>query len=138
MHIIRFARLLPCFIWVDSSIEVSEQQLRRYGISFDQIAGAIRKSSINLHGGTIRTQGEEIRSRTVGRKYTGADLADIVILAGTSGELITLYKIATIHDGFTEDPINEIKGVRVKLNISWFQHNTLQFNFTLILIISEL
>ena len=90
------------------SIEVSEQQLLRYGITFDQVAKAIRKSSINLHGGTIRTQGEEIRVRTVGRKYTGEELADVVVLAGKGGELITLGRLATIHDGFTEDPINAV------------------------------
>jgi multidrug efflux pump subunit AcrB len=90
------------------SIEVSEEQLRRYAITFDQVARAIRKSSINLHGGTIRTRGEEIRVRTVGRKYTGADLADVVVLAGPGGELITLDRLATIRDGFTEDPINAV------------------------------
>ncbi len=94
------------------SIEVSEQQLRRYGITFAQVANAIRKSSLNLHGGTIRTQGEEIRIRTVGRKYTGAELADVVVLAGPSGEQITLGRLTTIRDGFTQDPINaEIDGV---------------------------
>ncbi len=90
------------------SIEVSEQQLRRYSITFDQVARAIRKSSINLHGGTIRTQGEEIRVRTVGRKYTGEELANVVVLAGKGGELITLGRLATIRDGFTEDPINAV------------------------------
>jgi multidrug efflux pump subunit AcrB len=90
------------------SIEVSEGQLRRYSITFDQVARAIRKSSINLHGGTIRTQGEEIRVRTVGRKYTGAELADVVVLAGRGGELITLGRLAKIRDGFTEDPINAV------------------------------
>ncbi|MBW1750710.1 MAG: efflux RND transporter permease subunit, partial [Deltaproteobacteria bacterium] len=90
------------------SIEVSEEQLRRYGITFDQVAKAIRKSSINLHGGTIRTRGEEIRVRTVGRKYTGEELADIVVLAGPSGDQVTLGRLAAIRDGFTEDPINAV------------------------------
>ncbi|RUM35675.1 MAG: AcrB/AcrD/AcrF family protein, partial [Desulfobulbus sp.] len=90
------------------SIEVSEEQLRRYGITFDQVARAIRQSSINLHGGTIRTKGEEIRVRTVGRKYTGRELADVVVLAGPGGDLITLGRLATIRDGFTEDPINAV------------------------------
>lgn len=90
------------------SIEISEEQLRRYGITFDQVAKAIRNSSINLHGGTIRTQGEEIRVRTVGRKYTDEELADVVVLAGLGGELITLGRLATIRDGFTEDPINAV------------------------------
>ncbi len=90
------------------SIEVSEEQLRRYSISFDQVAKAIRRSSINLHGGTIRTSGEEIRVRTVGRKYTGEELADVVVLAGPDGELVTLGRLAEIRDGFTEDPINAV------------------------------
>ena len=87
------------------AIEVSEESLRRYNLTFDQVAAAVRRSNLNLAGGTIRGEGEEIRIRTMGRKYTGAALADIVVLAGPSGELITLDKLATIRDGFAEDTI---------------------------------
>jgi len=52
-------------------IEVSEQRLREYGLSFDQVTDAVRRSNLNLAGGTIRTKGEEIRIRTMGRKYSG-------------------------------------------------------------------
>jgi multidrug efflux pump subunit AcrB len=89
-------------------VEVSEQQLRRFAISFDQVARAIRQSSINLHGGTIRTSGEEIRVRTVGRKYTGRELAEIVVLAGADGSRVTLGQLATIRDEFTEDPVEAV------------------------------
>ncbi len=86
-------------------IEISEEKLRRYGLRFDKVAEIVRKSSVNLTGGTLRTAGEEIRIRTVGRKYTGAELAEIVVLARPGGEIITLDRIAEIKDGFTEDPI---------------------------------
>jgi multidrug efflux pump subunit AcrB len=86
-------------------IEVSEEKLRSYGLTFDQVALAIRKSSVNLAGGTLRTVGENIRIRTVGRKYTGQELAQIVVVARPGGEIITLDRIATIRDGFTEDPV---------------------------------
>ena len=86
-------------------IEISEEKLRRYGLSFDQVATAVRKSSLNLAGGTLRTVGEEIRIRTVGRKYTGEELSEIVVLARPGGEIITLSRIAEIRDGFTEDPV---------------------------------
>ncbi len=86
-------------------IEVSEERLRRYGLTFEQVASAVRKSSLNLAGGTLRTKGEEIRIRTVGRKYTGEELAQIVVLARPGGEIITLDTIAEIRDGFTEDPV---------------------------------
>ncbi len=86
-------------------IEISEEKLRRYGLSFDQVASVVRKSSVNLAGGTLRTAGEDIRIRTVGRKYTGEELAKIVVLARPGGEIITLDRIATIRDDFTEDPV---------------------------------
>ncbi len=87
------------------SIEVSEDRLREYGLSFDQVASAVRRGSMNLSAGTIRTQDEEIRLRTIGRSYTGADFAKIVVLAKPDGDIITLDRVADIRDGFTEDPI---------------------------------
>jgi len=89
-------------------IEVSEERLREYGLTFDMVVDAVRRSSLNLAGGTIRTQGEEIRMRTMGRKYTGEALASIVVLARPQGEIITLDRLANIKDGFTEDPINSM------------------------------
>ena len=90
------------------NIEISEERLREYGLTFNMIKDAIRRSSLNLAGGTIRTRGEEIRVRTMGRKYTGEALSSIVVLARPEGEIITLNRVATINDGFTEDPINAL------------------------------
>ncbi|MGD8242845.1 MAG: efflux RND transporter permease subunit, partial [Desulfobacterales bacterium] len=87
------------------AIEVSEKRLREYGLSFDQVTAAVRQSNLNLAGGTLRTEGEEIRVRTMGRKYTGKELAAIVVLATPEGDIITLDRLARIVDGFTEDPI---------------------------------
>lgn len=90
------------------AIEVSEERLREYGLTFNRVVEAVRQSNLNLAGGTIRTQGEEIRVRTVGRKYTGKELARIVVLARPQGEIITLDRLAAIDDGFTEDPIRAL------------------------------
>ncbi|MGD9158252.1 MAG: efflux RND transporter permease subunit [Desulfobacteraceae bacterium] len=88
------------------NIGVSEERLREYGITIGQVANAISMNNMNMSGGTIRTEGEEIRIRTLGRKYTGAELSEIVVLAKPGGEIITLDRIADINDGFNEDPIN--------------------------------
>jgi multidrug efflux pump subunit AcrB len=87
------------------SIEVSEERLREYHLTLNMVAAAIRRSNLNLSGGLIRTRQEEIRVRTMGRRYTGEEFASIVVLARPGGELITLDRIATIRDGFIEDPI---------------------------------
>ena len=87
------------------SIELSEERLRQYGLTFDQVAQAVRANSLNIAGGTVRTEGEEIRLRTLGRKYTGEEFANIVVVSGPRGEQITLDRLATVRDAFTEDPI---------------------------------
>ena len=38
------------------SIELSETAMRRYGLNFDDVANAIRKNSINLSSGNIKSQ----------------------------------------------------------------------------------
>ncbi|SMC25016.1 Multidrug efflux pump subunit AcrB [Desulfacinum hydrothermale DSM 13146] len=87
------------------AVEVSEEALRRYGLTFSQVVQTVRRSNLNLAGGTIRTKGEEIRLRTVGRKYTGEELASIVLLTTPDGDMVPLGRVARIVDGFTEDPI---------------------------------
>lgn len=67
-------------------IEVSEERLREYNLSFDQVAAAVRRSNMNLAGGTIRTEGEDIRVRTMGRKYTDKEFSKIVVLATPGGD----------------------------------------------------
>lgn len=98
------------------NIGVSEERLREYGLTISQVASAISMNNMNMSGGTIRTEGEEIRIRTLGRKYTGSELAEIVVLAKPGGEIITLDRIADINDGFNEDPINmKVDGRRAVL-----------------------
>ena len=87
------------------SIGVSEKRLREYGLTLNMVADAVRRSNLNLAGGTIRTSSEEIRVRTIGRRYTGAELASIIVLSDQAGSIITLDRIATINDGFSDDPI---------------------------------
>lgn len=87
------------------AIEVSEERMRQYGLTFDQVTAAVRRGNLNQGGGTIRTQGEEIRLRTIGRKYTDKELASIVVLARPGGQVITLDRLADIKDDFSEDPI---------------------------------
>ena len=100
------------------AIELSEERLREYSLTFADVARAVRRSNLNLAGGTLRTEGEEIRVRTMGRRYTGAELASIVVLARPNGDLVTLDRLAVIKDDFKEDPITAlINGKRALLLI---------------------
>ena len=84
------------------SIEVSETDLRRYGLTFDQVAAAVRRSSLDLPGGSVRTEGGEILLRTKGQAYVGHEFEELVLLSRPDGTRIRLGDIATVVDGFAE------------------------------------
>ncbi|MDP6211150.1 MAG: efflux RND transporter permease subunit [SAR324 cluster bacterium] len=85
------------------SIEVSERKLRRYGLSLSQVANAIKQNNLNRPGGLIKGERDELRIRTIGRKYTDQELSSIVV--SNKNERITLDEVAVINDGLEEDRI---------------------------------
>ena len=84
------------------SIEVSEQTLRQYNLTMNQIANAIRRASLDLPGGSIKTQGGEILLRSKGQAYRGPDFEDIVVVTRPDGTNIEIGDIAVVKDAFQE------------------------------------
>ncbi len=93
------------------SIEVSEENLRAYGLSLPQVAAIVRQGSLDLPGGTVETESEEILIRTEGQNYTKADYENLIVLARPNGTKVQLGDIATVRDGFQDaDLITEFDG----------------------------
>jgi len=84
------------------SIEISETALRRWGLTFEQVAQAVRRSSLDLPGGSIETAGGEILLRTEGQAYRGREFAELPLLALEDGTRLTLGDVAHVDDGFAE------------------------------------
>lgn len=84
------------------AIEVSEDTLRKHELTFDEVARAVREFSLDIPGGTIRTEGGEVMVRTIGQAYRGADFEAIVLLRGEDGVRVTLGEVARVRDGFAE------------------------------------
>ena len=84
------------------SIEVSEQSLRRYDLTFDEVAQSIRRSSLDLPGGSIKTEGGEILLRTKGLAYTGLEFEKIILRTRPDGTRVTVGDVARVIDGFAE------------------------------------
>ncbi|MCB1120822.1 MAG: efflux RND transporter permease subunit [Verrucomicrobiae bacterium] len=87
------------------SIEVSETDLKRYGLTFDDIVTAVRRSSINLSAGSIKTTGGDILLRTSNQAYNYDDFAKIVVFTREDGTRLSLEDVATVNDGFDETPL---------------------------------
>ena len=87
---------------LEISILVSERTLREYGLTFDEVARALRVASIDVAGGAIKTDDGDIAVKTRGQAYTGFDFADFVVRTNPDGSRLKLSDIATITDGFVE------------------------------------
>ncbi|MGA1196379.1 MAG: efflux RND transporter permease subunit [Candidatus Latescibacterota bacterium] len=93
------------------SIEVSEENLRRYGLTFDALRAVVAQSSLDLPGGSIKGEAGEILVRATGLKNNGQDYHNIVVLTRPDGTTVTLGQIARITDGFEEsDLISRFNG----------------------------
>ena len=84
------------------AIEVSEETLREYGLTLGEVAAAVRLASLDMPGGSIKTEMGDILLRTKGQVYTGREFADIALRSYPNGTRLLLGDIAEIRDGFVE------------------------------------
>lgn len=84
------------------SIEVSEFKLQSYDLTLIEVAQAVRRSSLDLSAGSIRSDSGDVLIRTKGQAYTSRDFEDIVIRTNPDGTRVRLKDVANIHDGFVE------------------------------------
>ena len=82
------------------SIELSETALQRYGLTFDDVARAVQQGSLDLPGGSLKTEGGEILLRTKAQAYSGRDFERIVLRTRRDGSTVYLGDVAEVHDGF--------------------------------------
>ena len=88
------------------SIEVSEEQLRRYNLTFSDVANAIRGTSVNSSGGQIRTDVGSMRLQTRNLADNADEFSDIVIRQLPTGETIRVGDVANVIDGFVDESLN--------------------------------
>ena len=84
------------------SIEVSEDALRRYGITFSDIVEAVRGTSVNVSAGNVRTDLGDMQLRTRNLADTQNEFEKIIVKQLPNGAIVRLSDIATVKDGFEE------------------------------------
>ena len=84
------------------TIEVSEEALQRYQLSFDELATAIRASSINLSSGELRTATGNIQLRAENLADSQTDFEAIIVRELLSGAQLRLGDVARVIDGFED------------------------------------
>ena len=84
------------------SVEVSELSLSRNNLTFDDVANALRKRSLDLPGGTVKTRDGEVLLRTSGQAYWGREIENLPVTTRTDGTRVLVKDVARVVDGFED------------------------------------
>ncbi len=90
------------------SLEIPEENLRKYHLSFENIGNSITANSLNTPVGTIKSSTEEARIRSVGRKYYANDYKNIPVIATDDGKTVTLGELGTLSDKSDDTSNSEV------------------------------
>ena len=86
-------------------IEISEQALLDYGLTFDEVAAAVRGYSFNMPAGKIRDNGGDILLQTRAQADYAADFNRIPLRRKADGALLRIGDVAEVVDGFEDADI---------------------------------
>ncbi|MBI88561.1 MAG: acriflavin resistance protein [Candidatus Marinimicrobia bacterium] len=84
------------------SLEISENTLRKYNLSFYQVSQAVQNWSVNIPSGSIKTNDGEILIRSNSQGYEIDDFSQIPIITDDRGSIVYLGDICDIKDGFID------------------------------------
>ena len=86
------------------SIEVSEDNLRRFGLTFDQVAGAIRANNRDISAGSIKSTEEEILIRSKAKETDAELIGDIILRSNPDGSNLLVRDVASVQEQWTDAP----------------------------------
>lgn len=84
------------------SVEADPRKLRDYGLGFSDVSNAVRRTSIDLPAGSIKTDEGNLIVRTKGQAYSKEEFESIVIRNNLGAE-VRLGEVADVIDGFEEE-----------------------------------
>jgi len=87
-------------------VEIPQNTLRSYSLTLDDVAQHIRRASVELPGGAIKTPSGDILVRMKERKDFGSEFAQIPVITASDGTQVLLEDIAVIKDGFEETTVS--------------------------------
>ncbi|MCM2372232.1 efflux RND transporter permease subunit [Aporhodopirellula aestuarii] len=92
-------------------VEIPEATLRSYGLTLDRVAGIIRAHNIELPGGQLKSQGQEILLRAKNKGRVGPEIETIPLITEPGGVVLTVGDLGVVRDEFEDvTAVGEING----------------------------
>ena len=87
------------------SIEVSEEALRRFGLSLSDVANAVRKTSLNSSGGRIESPVGDVALTARNLADTAEQFGEIIIRQSSEQGTVRVADVANVIDGFVSEKL---------------------------------
>lgn len=88
------------------SIEVSEEALRRFGLSLNDVAAAVRSTSLNSSGGRIESPVGDVSLMSRNIADSAEEFGDIIIRQTSGAGTVRVSDVATVIDGLVSDKLS--------------------------------
>ncbi len=85
-------------------IAVRENDLRAYGLTFQQVSLAVSTANLEITGGTIKEEREELLIRSRSKEYYARDLQELVVATTLDGRIVRLNEVADVRDRWADTP----------------------------------
>ncbi len=90
------------FPQIELSVEVPEDVLRKYNLTFNDISRAISQNNRDLSAGLIKSKSEEILIRLRSRSVKPEDIGEIILRANNDGSYLRVRDVADIKLKFAD------------------------------------
>ena len=84
------------------SIEPSEEKLRFYNLTFDELATAVSENSFDLGSGMVRSPRGDIALRSREQAYVASDFEKIPVRTNPDGTRVLIRDVAEVRDAFVD------------------------------------
>lgn len=93
---------------LEISVEITEEDLLRYNLTFDIIAGAIAANNNDVAAGQIKSEDEEILIRSRNRSVNPNIIGEIILRANDDGSFLRIRDIANVKTKFADVSSNAL------------------------------
>ena len=92
-------------------VEISEQDLRQYGLTLKQVASIIRSENVDVPGGILRSEVGDVSLQANSKVLTGVEVAQLPLVRSKGEVVLRVGDIGMVRDGFADvDSIDRVNG----------------------------
>jgi len=95
---------LSGFPAAEISVEIKENELQRYNLTFDDVIRAIQGNNQDVSGGEIKSDVEELLIRLRSRSTNPNKIGNIILRAQEDGGYIRIQDVASVKKKFADTP----------------------------------